>query len=147
MAAPRRVIAGLNAQGQSCIVIDGASDTVIWSTDDVPADNSGTADTGADMFYFPETGTNISWHDFPPHSQSGMHATNTIDYIVVLSGQVTFITETSETVLRAGDVIVDRGVMHDWRNDSDQPCRIVNVMVPAHPLGRTKTIAGKFKTR
>jgi len=82
--------------------------------------------------------------DFPPGGGSIMHATDTIDYLVVLSGEVTFITQTGETVLRAGDVLVDRGIMHAWRNDGTEPCRIVNVLCPALPVGKGATHRGEL---
>lgn len=73
-----------------------------------------------------------------------MHATDTLDYLVVVSGEVTLITETGEVLLKAGDVLVDRGVMHGWRNDTDRTCRIVNVLCPAHPVGRGATVSGEL---
>jgi quercetin dioxygenase-like cupin family protein len=108
---------------------------VIWSTDDSPANNSETADAGGSIFRFPTRGTLFVFADFAPGGGSPMHATDTIDYIVVVFGEVIFITETGETLLRGGDVLVDRGTMHAWRNDSDMPCRIMNVLCPARPVG------------
>lgn len=144
MNPPRRVVTGLDSEGRSCVLIDGPSSTVIWSTEDLPADNSGTADTGGGRFRFPTQGAEFVFSDFPPGGGSMMHATDTIDYLVVVSGEVTLITETGEVLLRAGDVLVDRGIMHGWRNDSDQPCRIVNVLCPARPLGKGATVAGEL---
>jgi mannose-6-phosphate isomerase-like protein (cupin superfamily) len=143
MNAPRRVITGLDAEGRSCFLFDGPSSMVIWSTDEVPADNRGTADAGGGPFRFPTSGTLFIFSDFAPGGGTAMHATDTIDYIVVVSGEVVFITETKETLLRAGDVLVDRGNMHAWRNDSDRPCRIMNVLAPARPVGKGATISGE----
>ena len=144
MSPPRRVVAGLNSEGRSCVLIDEPATMVIWSTEDTPADNSGTTDAGGGRFSFPSRGTRFVFSDFPPGGGSMMHATDTIDYLVVISGEVTFITETGETLLRAGDVLVDRGILHGWRNDSTQPCRIVNVLCPAHPVGKGATVSGKL---
>jgi quercetin dioxygenase-like cupin family protein len=116
---------------------------VIWSTAETPADNSSTQDAGGGTFRFPARGTLFVFSDFPPGGGSPMHATDTIDYIVVVSGEVVFITETGETRLRAGDVLVDRGSMHAWRNDNDRPCRIMTVLCPAHPAGKGATISGE----
>jgi mannose-6-phosphate isomerase-like protein (cupin superfamily) len=143
MAAPRRVITGLDADGRSCFLFDDPASMVIWSTDTVPADNTSSADAGGGPFRFPTSGTLFVFSDFPPGGGSPMHATDTIDYIVVVSGEVVFITETGETLLRAGDVLVDRGNMHSWRNDGDVPCRVVNVLSPAHPAGKGATVAGE----
>jgi quercetin dioxygenase-like cupin family protein len=116
---------------------------VIWSTEDTPADNSSGVDAGGGPFRFPVSGTLFVFADFPPGGGSPMHATDTIDYLVVVSGEVVFITETGETLLRAGDVLVDRGALHAWRNDSDQPCRIMNVLLPARPVGKGATVTGE----
>lgn len=144
MTPPRRVITGLDAEGRSCFLFDGPAQTAIWTTDRFPADNSGTEDCGGDRFVFPEAGTLCVFHDFPAKSQIEWHATDTIDYLIVMSGEITFVTETGETLLRAGDVLVDRGNMHAWRNDSDAPCRIINVLVPALPAGKGATVSGEM---
>jgi len=143
MNIPRRVITGLNGDGRSCIMIDGPSGMVIWSTPQTPADNSTPADAGGGTFRFPAAGTLFVYADFPPGGGSPMHATDTIDYIVVVSGEIVFVAETGETLLRAGDVLVDRGSMHAWRNDSDKTCRIMNVLSPALPAGKGATVSGE----
>jgi quercetin dioxygenase-like cupin family protein len=140
----RRVVTGVSTDGRSCVQIDGPSETVIWSSPDAVADNSGTRDQGGGRFRLPAIGTEFVVFDFPPGGGSPMHATDTIDYLTILSGEVTLITETGETVLRAGDVLVDRGVKHGWRNDSDAPCRIVNVLCPARPVAGGATVSGEL---
>ena len=144
MIPPRRIITGLNADGQSCILIDESSEMVMWSTTGPKADNSHTTDAGGVPFTFPTNGTLLTYHDFPPGTGFDMHATDTIDYIIILSGQITFITETGEVLARAGDVIVDRGIMHGWRNDGDEACRVVNILCPAIPVGKGATVSGTF---
>ena len=143
MGPLRRVVSGVDAEGRSCILFDGPAERTIWSTDGTLADNSGTADTGGDRINFPTDGTRFVTVEFPPGDEKAMHATDTIDYLVVVSGEAVFITETGETRLRAGDVLVDRGVVHAWRNDGDQPCRIVNVLIPARPVAKGATVAGE----
>src|SRR6202008_4415611 len=86
MNPPRRVITGLDAEGRSCLLLDGPSSMVIWSTDEALADNGGTADAGGGVFRFPASGTLFCFADFPPGGGTDMHATDTIDYIVVISG-------------------------------------------------------------
>lgn len=138
----RRVVTGLDAEGRSSIVIDGPAQPVIWSTADVPADNSGNADAGGAWQGMPERGTCFLYSDLPPGGDPFVHATNTIDYIVVLSGEVTIVTDTGETLLRTGDVLVDRGVSHAWRNDGAAPCRILSVLCAAQPVGKGATYFG-----
>jgi quercetin dioxygenase-like cupin family protein len=141
---PRRLVTGLDADGRSCIQFDGPARTVIWSAPDLPAAFSGETDTGGGRFRFPARGADFVFSDFPPGGGSPMHATDTLDFLVVVSGEVVFITETGETLLKAGDVLVDRGAIHAWRNDSDKPCRIVNVLLPAKPVGQGATVAGEL---
>lgn len=144
MRPPRRVVAGVGADGRSCIQIDGPAQTVIWSAKDLPADNGGQTDAGGGRFRFPTHGVDFVFSDFPPGGGSPMHATDTLDLLVVVSGEVTFVTETGETLLKAGDVLVDRGVMHAWRNDGEEPCRIVNVLCPALPVAGGATVRGEL---
>lgn len=59
----------------------------------------------------------------------GMHKTDTIDYIMVLKGEIDFILETGEVHLTEGDMIVDTGVNHSWANRSGKPCVLVAVMI------------------
>jgi mannose-6-phosphate isomerase-like protein (cupin superfamily) len=64
----------------------------------------------------------------------GMHVTDTIDYIAVIHGRITLVLEDGEQELRAGDVVVDRGVPHAWENRGVEPAVIVAVLVDAAPL-------------
>lgn len=59
----------------------------------------------------------------------GMHKTDTIDYIIVLKGEIDFILETGEVHLQEGDMIVDTGVNHSWANRSGKPCVLAAVMI------------------
>ncbi len=148
--AQRRVVTGLNDQGKSCVIIDGPvpqfgsglSASLVWQTKTLPADNSGNEDTAElhtiDLLHTP--GSCFSIFQFKPHSTAMMHATDTIDYLVILSGRVTLVVENGEADLGPGDLIVDRGVLHGWRNDSDEPCIAAGVNLPAHPVGKGRTI-------
>jgi quercetin dioxygenase-like cupin family protein len=147
MEPPHRYITGLDAEGRSRILFnDRARSSVIWSTDASPADNSGTEDAGGGKFVFPERGTLFVYFDFPPGGGTEMHATDSIDYIIVISGEITFITEVEEVVVKAGEVLVDRGNMHGWRNHTDQTCRIMNVLCAARPVGKGATVSGEMDT-
>jgi quercetin dioxygenase-like cupin family protein len=64
-----------------------------------------------------------------PGEHPGMHRTDTIDYIVVLKGEIDFILETGEVHLTEGDMIVDTGVNHSWANRSGKPCVLAAVMI------------------
>jgi mannose-6-phosphate isomerase-like protein (cupin superfamily) len=117
---------------------------MVWRNAAVPADNTGNADTGGgyDPAHLHDGGVTFLLTEMPPGpgEPAFMHATNTIDYLAVLSGEITLVLETGEVVLRAGDLIVDRGVIHGWRNDGTEVAKMVSVNVPAHPVGKGRTI-------
>ncbi len=59
----------------------------------------------------------------------GMHTTRTIDYGIVVSGEIDLELDTGEVHLCAGDVVVQRGTRHAWRNRSTQPCTMAFVLI------------------
>lgn len=139
----RRVVTGLNAEGKSAVIVDGplvplsATGGMVWRTDAVPADNAGSADITAEPFSFALMeggGSTFMVVEYPVGMGEFWHATRTTDYIVILEGEVVLQLEAEEVRLKAGDVLVDRGVIHSWRNDG--PGRAVSAVVtlPAHPL-------------
>lgn len=147
--AHRRVVTGLDPEGNSCVIIDGAiprfnamTAALAWRTDSQPADNAGNDDPVApyavEMLHTP--GSNFAICQFPAQTPALMHATDTIDYLVILQGRVTLVLEQGEVDLRPGDFVVDRGVMHGWRNPHDEPCVAAVVNLPAHPVGKGRTI-------
>ena len=72
--------------------------------------------------------------EFPPTASGDepwMHMTSTIDYGIVLDGELTLVTESGDTVLRAGDVVVQQGANHGWINRSATPCRLAVVLIDA----------------
>ena len=72
--------------------------------------------------------------DAPSHGATGarhafMHRTETIDYAIVIEGELTLIMDIGETVVRAGDIIIQRGTNHGWANRSNSNCRIAFVLI------------------
>ena len=60
----------------------------------------------------------------------GMHATPTVDYVIVLAGEVTLVLDGGEeTVVRQGDIVIQNGTRHAWRNLSDAPATLATVMI------------------
>jgi quercetin dioxygenase-like cupin family protein len=150
----RRVVSGLGADGRSAIVIDGpvpeapsraGRSKVVWRTASVPADNSGTGDIDPGEVRVSDLsgpGTLFMIQNFTAGHGGGepfWHATDSIDYITMISGEVVFVTESGETTLRAGDVLVDRGIVHAWRNDGTSDAVASIVIVPALPVGKGRT--------
>ncbi len=58
-----------------------------------------------------------------------MHRTETVDYGIVLEGEITLVMDIGETVVRAGDIVIQRGTNHGWANRSGQNCRIAFVLI------------------
>jgi quercetin dioxygenase-like cupin family protein len=63
----------------------------------------------------------------------GMHETDTIDYAIVLFGEIYALVDEGETLMKAGDVLIHRGTSHAWDNRSDKPARVLFVLVDAEP--------------
>lgn len=149
MEGYRRVVTGLDADGRSCVVIDGPIErrspinaALAWRTESLPADNASADDAAVpyatDLLH--SSGSLFAICEFPPGTQAFMHATDTIDYLVVLTGHVTLVLEAGEVALGPHDFVVDRGVIHGWRNDGAQPCVCAVVNLPASPVGEGRTI-------
>ncbi len=58
-----------------------------------------------------------------------MHKTDTVDYAIVMSGEIVAVMDDGETLLKAGDVLIQRGTNHAWSNRSDAFCRIAFVLI------------------
>jgi quercetin dioxygenase-like cupin family protein len=58
-----------------------------------------------------------------------MHRTESIDYGIVISGEITLVLDKGETLLKQGDVVIQRGTNHAWANKSGKPCRMVFILV------------------
>jgi mannose-6-phosphate isomerase-like protein (cupin superfamily) len=150
---PRRVVTGLDANGRSCVLIDGEVPYpgdygvgMVWRTPGLPADNSGHADAADRPFDFEvmhSGGSTFLVLEYPPGMGCDApywHATDTIDYLVVLSGEVVLTLEEGEVTCGAGTFIIDRGVVHAWRNEGQVPARMACVNLPAHPVGKGRTV-------
>jgi hypothetical protein len=68
-------------------------------------------------------------HDKRPGVHPGMHCTETVDYAIVLEGEIYAVMEEGETLMRAGDVLIQRGTNHAWANRSDRTARVAFVLI------------------
>jgi mannose-6-phosphate isomerase-like protein (cupin superfamily) len=64
----------------------------------------------------------------------GFHKTDTIDYAIVLSGEIYALMDEGEVLLKAGDVLIQRGTNHAWSNRTGEPCCIAFVLIDAKPV-------------
>jgi len=148
----RRVVTGHDASGRAVVKIDevsknivsnrpGASAAVIWTTDTIPADNSGDADAGLKKVGTTlPGGTVFRVVEFSPGLSPRVHRTDSIDYAVIVSGEIDMELEKGNAIhLKAGDVLVQRGTVHNWINRGKAPCVIAFALIDAKPA----TAAGK----
>ncbi|WDR03881.1 cupin domain-containing protein [Devosia algicola] len=73
-------------------------------------------------------------HVIEDAADPGMHRNDTVDYNIILSGEIHAVLETGAVLLKAGDVLIQRGTTHTWHNRSDKPCVFASIMVSAEPL-------------
>jgi len=141
----RRVVTGHDAGGRAVFRSDDhfapqlipsgdAAMALLWTTATVPADNDDETDGRERAAGTTLTGGSvIRIVDMLPLQSSPMHRSNSIDYGIVLSGRVVLeLDDGAETELGPGDVVVQRGTIHLWRNPSDnEVCRIVFILIEA----------------
>jgi hypothetical protein len=134
----------------------------LWRTDSAPAVNTGTDDPVPDGVLSkiapPNRGgtvirvTDVAPAEIRPYNPDdlrargaktspersaknpGFHATDTVDYAVCLEGEVWAVLDEDETLMRAGDVLIQRGTYHAWHNRSDRMARMLYVLIDAEPL-------------
>jgi quercetin dioxygenase-like cupin family protein len=140
---PRRVVTGHDERGVSVFALDGPVSVArtapdgayfyeIWSTDAMPAPvGAAAADPTLTALTVPPgpNGTKIRINEFPPGAVSPMHRTQSVDYGIVLSGEVALVLDDSETVLRAGDVVVQQGTNHRWENRTADTARMAFILI------------------
>ena len=144
----RRVVTGHDQEGRAVVTIDGLCRNVIsgrpnhascvaWSTGEFPADNNGDADGSARKVATTDpNGTVFRLVEYSPGVAPRNHRTDSIDYAVVLSGEIDMEMDGTTVHLRAGDVLVQRGTIHNWINRGTVPCVIAFVLVAAKPVER-----------
>ncbi len=154
MSAFHRIVTTHEADGRSVVhrvdrltpkrIDSGDADfALVWATPTVPADNDGPLDgeaiaAGKTLF----GGSVIRVVDMLPGRQSPMHRSFSIDYGIVVSGELELELDGGDVRrLQAGDIVVQRGTNHLWRNPSaDVVCRIVFVLIEARPVIRNGRI-------
>jgi quercetin dioxygenase-like cupin family protein len=151
---PRRIVTGHDADGRSIIVLDdnplaatssaGMSEGMrtvieIWSsvamTDDRSRQGAGPQSATADC---QPNATEIRMVEMPPGGRREMHCTDTLDYGLVLDGELYLVLEGGETLLHPGDVVVQRGTNHFWHNRSDATTRIAFINITGHTTDRRR---------
>jgi mannose-6-phosphate isomerase-like protein (cupin superfamily) len=119
----------------------GALYSVIWSSEGFPANNDGDADpSGKKIGTTISDGTVFRIVSFGPGVAPRNHRTDSIDYAVVMSGEIDMELDVGKVHLKAGDVLVQRGTIHNWVNTGSEPCVIAFTLVSA----KSVTAGGKM---
>lgn len=147
----RRVITGHDATGRAIVAIDevashmtvgraGATACNVWTTEGFPVDNSGAGDAGLRTVGTTlPGGTIFRIIEFAPGLAPRNHRTDSIDYGVILSGEIDMELDGTSVHLRAGDVFVQRGTIHNWVNRGTASCVLAVILIDARPV----EVAGK----
>jgi quercetin dioxygenase-like cupin family protein len=145
----RRIVTGHNGTHAATFVEDadcphahpitgGVVTTEFWSHPGRPDNAAHYADPiGSDVAIAPPPGgTVLRIVEFPAHPdvEPYQHQTASLDYCVVLEGEIYAIVGSEERLMRAGDVLIQRGTFHSWANRSDEACRVMFVLIDAPPL-------------
>jgi quercetin dioxygenase-like cupin family protein len=135
----RRVVTGENESGKSVVKWDseiesrtgrpGFEQVLMWATHRLPAqltdDDPNTWELGTSL----SNGSVFRICRYEPGVSKRWHRTDTIDYAIVLAGEIWMQLDEGEVHLRQGDVIIQRGTMHNWENRGTEPCLMAFVLI------------------
>lgn len=153
----RRVVTGHDDQGRARVLIDervknvmsprqGVVYSVIWSSENFPVNNDDSIDpSGKKIGTTIPDGTVFRIVSFAPGAAPRNHRTDSIDYAVVMSGEIDMDLDGTTVHLKAGDVLVQRGTIHNWINKGNEPCVIAFTLISAKPVvagGKTLSAQG-----
>ena len=143
----RRVVTGHDAAGKAVVIDDSllaarsnpsgtTHFTLVWTSVGMPIDNDDATDgakRNVDLTL--PGGSVIRTVDMVPGTVAPMHRTNSLDYGIVISGQIELILDDGATTLvEAGGIVIQRGTIHAWRNPSaDTTARVAFVLLDATP--------------
>jgi len=150
----RRLVTAVNADGRSYFAEDSRAPrltviaghpsfvaTDVWRTTQTPVQNAGPADDGLGEpvgIEAPAEGSLFRIVEFPPDSQFGdgadlkalmHHRTASLDYVIVLSGEIWAVLDADERLMSPGDVVIQRGTAHSWSNRSAAPALVAFIMI------------------
>ncbi len=142
----RRVVTGHDASGKAIVKIDqicdrefsnrpGATAANIWTSQGFPVNNDGQDDESLRQVATTLSGgTVFRVLELAPGVVRRNHRTDSIDYAVIMSGEIDMEMDDSTVRLKAGDVLVQRGTIHNWVNNGSEPCRIAFILIDAKPV-------------
>jgi quercetin dioxygenase-like cupin family protein len=136
----KRVVTGWDENGDAVILFENepattvfpyASAHEVWRTDSAPADTRRRDDAVPEEWEVlpPHGGSVFRLATYPPGAEVPLHSTDTLDYIIVVSGELTLIYAGREITLHPGDTIVQQATPHGWANRTDTPCVVAAVLL------------------
>jgi quercetin dioxygenase-like cupin family protein len=144
LAPVQRVVTGHDANGRAVFKSEDMSPTkmipsgdasflLIWTTETVPADNNDETDGRLrDAGLTLNQGSVIRIVDMLPGGESPMHRTNSIDYGIVMKGEIELeLEDGAKRTVCEGGIIIQRGTNHRWRNVTNTPTRIAFILIEA----------------
>ncbi len=150
----RRVVTGHDQNGKAIVKHDEICSNiisrrplhqscVIWSTGQFPVDNTDPSNGNSrDVSVLKKDDTVFRIVQYDPGVAPRNHRTETIDYAIVMSGSIDMDLDGSTVHLKQGDVVVQRGTIHNWINSGTEPCIIAFILIAANPID----IADNFLT-
>ncbi len=147
----RRIVTDHDSEGRAIVGVDevmtnvhklrsGNIQTLIWMTDDTPANIEGDEDPSARKIEIepPARGSVFRILELAPGKDAYMHRTDTIDYAICMSGECDMLLDDdAEVHMSAGDVMVQRATWHGWTNRGSEPCQIAFILIGSHPPSKT----------
>ncbi|KAI0936409.1 hypothetical protein AcW1_000661 [Taiwanofungus camphoratus] len=159
-----RVVTGHNDAGlavirsEDCITSEGSAafpnvglrTGAVWTTDSMPSNDNNSVVDGAtripqgDMGIVMHGGTNLRYTDLAPGVSAPMHRTSSLDYNILIHGRLILVLEDGvERVFQTpGDVVIQRGTIHAWKNPGPDWTRWVTIVVDAKPAIVNGTVLG-----
>lgn len=136
----RRVVTGLDKEGKSVVKWDSELETYtsrpgnerveLWATKSLPAEQTEEDPANWELDMNLASGSIFRIARYEPKKVAEMwHSTDTIDYGIVLTGEICMQLEKEEVILKEGDVLIQRGVNHNWVNRSDKVCVIAFILI------------------
>src|SRR4029079_1530864 len=142
----RRVVTGHDKNGKATVKIDemvknvasgrpGAHSSGIWTRGGFPVNNDGAdAESGRKVGTTLDNGIVFRVVSFGPGVAPRNHRTDSIDFAVVISGEIDMVLDDETVHLKQGDVLVQRGTIHNWVNTGTEPCLIAFTLVASKPV-------------
>ena len=143
----RRVVTGHDEKGKAVVLIDEIMNAArsmrpnhqghgIWATDDYPANLNSNLD-GKKIEPGPpgDCSSKFRITEYGPGVTARMHRTQSIDYVIIMKGEIDMELDDGVIVhLKEGDVCVQRGTIHNWKNNGTSPCLVAFILLPAKPI-------------